>query len=290
MALNDYCPVEPGREFSGNYRRTNGFNMHEFHLHDSYEIKLHLSGTVVSILNHYETLIKPGDILIIPPGIPHRFFTPGQNEPYERICLFVHQTFFNSMEYGTFQMQKIINTKEALYMHLEGDDFLFLFNRLKDIINLSESNDDLDIFIARSALCAWLAYLFRIIQNMPKDQIIKHKNKLINDIIAYINDNYMDDSLTLDSIAKQFYISKYTLIHLFKRYTAITPHQWIIKKRIYSSLKLMEDGLALKDIAFEVGFKQYSNFYKMFEREMGIAPYIYYKTISKRNSAASKDA
>ncbi len=100
--------------------------------------------------------------------------------------------------------------------------------------------------------------------------------KKIQVVLDYIDQN-IDEKLTLSSIAKQVNLSKYYLCRLFSRHLDISPHQYIIQKRIIQSKQLLKQELSMQivDIAFDCGFASHSHFNRQFNKNVGMSPKAY---------------
>jgi AraC family transcriptional regulator len=65
----------------------------------------------------------------------------------------------------------------------------------------------------------------------------------------------MSDNIKLEEQAEALGISKFNFIKRFKSTTNVTPHQFIIKKKLERSKKLLkEDSLSLTDILHMLNF------------------------------------
>ena len=95
-------------------------------------------------------------------------------------------------------------------------------------------------------------------------------------VLEYIEQN-LDEKLTLSLIAKQVNLSKYYLCRLFVRHLNISPHQYIIQKRITRSKQLLKQKLSMQivDIAFDCGFASHSHFNRQFNKNVGMSPKAY---------------
>ena len=95
-------------------------------------------------------------------------------------------------------------------------------------------------------------------------------------VLAYINQNYANVSLTNESIAVHFNYHPYYLNKLMKDFTGKTIRQYIIFYR----LRMAKDMLLTTDddvntIAWKVGFNSASHFINTFHRRFGRTPYEY---------------
>ena len=100
----------------------------------------------------------------------------------------------------------------------------------------------------------------------------------IKQVIDYIHDN-LEQNLTIAEIAAVIQISPYYFARLFKQSIGITPHQYIISKRIERAKQLLEEHSSIVIVAEKVGFQSQSHFTKIFRKYTGMTPQAYKKLL-----------
>lgn len=95
-------------------------------------------------------------------------------------------------------------------------------------------------------------------------------------LVVYI-ENHLNEELSLDQLAKHFFISKYHIAHVFKENMGISIHQYILKKRLNACKESIQSGEKVSKAYSLYGFKDYSTFYKAFKAEYGMTPNEYKK-------------
>ncbi|MBO5907727.1 MAG: helix-turn-helix domain-containing protein [Clostridia bacterium] len=90
-------------------------------------------------------------------------------------------------------------------------------------------------------------------------------------IIGYVDEN-LTENLSLDTLSRVFFVSKYHLCRAFKAYHGISVHSYIIKKRVLLAKRLIEEGEAPSSVAYKVGFGDYSAFYRAYRKVTGTYP------------------
>lgn len=91
-------------------------------------------------------------------------------------------------------------------------------------------------------------------------------------ILDYINENPTSD-LSSEALEKRFRYHRNHINRLLKAYCGRTLTECVRRSRIsYAMTVAEEDGRPLSEIASELGYYDYSHFYKAFEREVGISP------------------
>lgn len=100
-------------------------------------------------------------------------------------------------------------------------------------------------------------------------------------IVNYINDN-IDKKIEVDDLIKLSNWKERHFSRLFHDYLKVSPYQYILSRKIEKAKSLIyETPTALKDIAFDLGFKSYSNFCIAFKKVNGDSPDDYRKKQKK---------
>lgn len=90
-------------------------------------------------------------------------------------------------------------------------------------------------------------------------------------VARYLN-THMEKNITLDNLAKKFFVSKYHLCRAFKEYSGVSVHSYINYKRIMYAKTMIEAGETAASAAFKVGFGDYSAFYRAYIKIVGNSP------------------
>lgn len=235
------------------------------HHHDFYEIYLFLGGQVDYRIESKVYHLRPTNILLFPPNVFHQPLV-ASNRPYERIVLWLNPKFLKSIAddslLNCFQKNNILNTLDRF------DDIRDMLNV---IANENNSNDEYKQKYVNSVLVTILCELNRLSKNNQQDILIDHNNATIDRIINYIDNNYTY-GIKLDDVAKNVYLNKYYLSHLFTSEVGTSVCQYIQNKKLVLSKELLEAGYSPKDAAQKAGFGDYTSFYRSFKDEYGISP------------------
>lgn len=94
----------------------------------------------------------------------------------------------------------------------------------------------------------------------------------IKQVIEYIHQHY-NERINIKDLAK---LTRWEVTHfsrLFKKYLLLTPHQYILNVKIeYAKDKLIESDESLHEIALNLGFGAYSNFFNAFKKMTKMTP------------------
>jgi AraC-like DNA-binding protein len=78
--------------------------------------------------------------------------------------------------------------------------------------------------------------------------------------------------LTLIDLANEAGLSRYQLIRAFARELGLTPHAYIMQRRIALAQRLIRTGLDLAEVATAAGFCDQSHLTRRFVRQFGVTP------------------
>jgi AraC family transcriptional regulator len=94
----------------------------------------------------------------------------------------------------------------------------------------------------------------------------------LQQIKDYIDVN-LDRDLKLIELAELVRLSPYHFLRLFKQSLGITPHQYIVARRVEQAKRLLERGqLSIAEVAASVGFCDQSHLARYFKRIVGVTP------------------
>lgn len=109
-------------------------------------------------------------------------------------------------------------------------------------------------------------------------QVALTKAKL-KQLYDYIEDHICED-IRLSELANLCGLSKYHFCRQFKKFTGLTPHQYIIRRRIDVAKQLLaKPNLTIGAISEHLGFASHSQFTAFFRRHAGVTPQGFRQTL-----------
>lgn len=243
------------------------------HYHDFYEIYLFLDGDMDYWVEGNLYHLERGDILLISPSQLHKPIPLSDSENYERIVLWIDKGYLSEIEGGIF---------EGCFNYDGGSTSKILRPKTQEkstVVSLCENlvgefygQDFAGDICARSILVQLLTQINRIAlasENKYSENLLT--STFISDIISFIGEHY-NEEITLDTIANQFFISKYYLSHEFKKTVGTGVHKYITLKRLSIAYNLLTEGNPAGEVCQACGFKDYTTFFRAFKAEYGISP------------------
>ena len=253
------------------------------HSHDYYEFYIFLEGQVSMQIGNKQFSLKRGNVILIPPGVPHQVQVLESQTPYRRFVFWISRDYCNrlmkeSTDYG-YLMQHVTLTGNYVYCY-----DLLGFNALqaKVIRLLEEIHSSRFAKTAQISLCVndLVLHLNRSIYDMNHPLRVQKRQDFYQDIISYI-ETHPEEDLSLDRLAQEFYVSKYHIAHVFKENMGLSVHQYIQKKRLALCLDAMKNHMDINEACLLCGFRDYSVFYRAFRKEYGISPKEYMERFSQ---------
>ncbi len=114
---------------------------------------------------------------------------------------------------------------------------------------------------------------YTLLCQLKKDNSPKHNSA--ENIRAYLLEHYQQN-ISLDELSRLFYYSPNQIINMFKEKYRETPHQMIMKYRLHRAGELiLATDAPITKISRDVGFADYTSFYKAFVNKFGISPQEY---------------
>jgi AraC-like DNA-binding protein len=78
--------------------------------------------------------------------------------------------------------------------------------------------------------------------------------------------------VTLAELAALSGVSRFQLLRGFVREVGITPHAYLVQRRVRLARRLLARGLPLAEAAIEAGFCDQSHMTRAFVRQLGVTP------------------
>ena len=246
----------------------------EAHSHNYFEFYFFVEGDVSMQIGKHTYRVRPGDLMLIPPHAPHRLIIHSPKIPYRRFVFWISNELYSHLSQISSSYTYLIEYVEANKEYLFPMDPVS-FNTLqsKMIRILEETHTDrfgkaeqISLYISDLIL-----HINRLVheKNEPKNQPLN--TSLYSNLVEYI-EQHLDDDLTLERLAEEFYVSKYHIAHVFKENVGLSIHQYITKKRLALCQEAIRAKMNITEVYHTYGFGDYSSFYRAFKKEYGISP------------------
>lgn len=218
--------------------------------------------------------LEKGDIVFVPPGVSHRPLLPeAMPEPYVRDILWFSPEFVSLVE-GLFPQQDIPEKKYSSLLRTANTRWESLGEQLRAAVSESERQRTGWETAVMGLSMVFLTKLKRALADEQAAPMTAEKPELLDMAMAYIEQN-LSRKLTLEDMARQFYVSKSTVTQTFRNRMGVSFHRCLTQRRLIAAKTLIAEGAAMEEIGRAVGFSDYSTFYRAFKQEYGISPQQY---------------
>lgn len=229
------------------------------------------TGTIKIEGNTY--LLTSGDMILLNYNELHR--VELQSDFCERITLYLSETVYRTYHNALKELLQLFwnrkrgerNLIPSATVHANGLGLL-----LDEIYNCCTQQDPVLEFVALGKITELLRILNRTVSEQDKSVCHSHtQNPLIDQIIKYVGLHYTED-INCEVIAQTVHISKHYLARLFKDAVGISLWNYIINRRLLHFNDLIRQDYSVQEAAYQSGFRNYSNFYRLYKSRIGMSP------------------
>lgn len=123
-----------------------------------------------------------------------------------------------------------------------------------------------------SEIKEYIYYIIDKARNHSDVSKIYSYSAAVRKIVLYMMENYAK-AITAESVAQEFYMSPYHLMHIFKKETGKTFNEYLSEYRINIAQELLKTGkYRVYEVAYLVGYKNARHFSKKFKNITGKSP------------------
>jgi two-component system response regulator YesN len=157
-----------------------------------------------------------------------------------------------------------------------AQELLLLLKELMDVN--SQSADSLKFSYESSTFASpggTIAFV-RVCYGHMLEQLVqmrKFKNKLNLEEVRKFMDTHFAEPITLEQLARSFYVSKEYLSKMFKQEFGQNITDYLLNLRMVKAKEwLLDESIPIKNIAEMAGYEDVTYFYRVFKKHFGIAP------------------
>jgi AraC-type DNA-binding domain-containing proteins len=244
------------------------------HWHIAAEIIMPLEDTYTAIINENEYILKPNDILVIPPGEIHQLKAPSKGS---RVIIQFDGTMLNDISefisiFQSFRPCVVVTGETMPEVHKE----------LKELIMEITSEYFSEMPYKDAAAYSLLIRIFAILGRKyanRNEAVMKGRTRKQHEyfdrffnVCQYINE-HCTENIKIDDIAAIAGFSKYHFTRLFKEIMNVSCYDYLTNRRImYAEQLLIEPDLTIMQVAMKSGFSSLATFNRVFRAKNHCTP------------------
>ncbi len=240
------------------------------HCHNFYEAYFFLEGDVDYLVEGQKYTPSPNSLLLLS---PHAFHGARVNSSrlYRRFSLHFHPDIL-TLERRAFLLSVFpsFEKQPGQNIYFENTERFRLsgyFEAIRDCSLQSEKMREQMLPLCIEALLGRIAFMREQESPAPYNP----HTDTVTRIIWFLNQN-LKEEINLDMLAERFYISKHYLNKIFRKATGTTVFDYLLHKRVITAQQLLINGASAQSAAMEVGFRDYSSFYRSYLHILGHSP------------------
>ncbi|WP_077622423.1 AraC family transcriptional regulator [Sediminibacillus massiliensis] len=241
------------------------------HTHEIYEFYYLLSGKGTFSVEGNEYSLDPNSIMLMRSNESH-YLHINNDLPYERIVLHFYPQLLDPIDPNRTLLGPFDNRALGDSNHYPPGSFSNQLVRscLNNILEVKDNGYQKRVAIITNLLTI-LNELNKSFHNKNPQILFTARNSQMTKVISYINE-HLFENISIESICKEFHISKSQLNILFTKATNTTVWKYITIKRLISARQLLYDGVPALEACMQSGFKDYSTFYRRYKDYFGTSP------------------
>lgn len=212
--------------------------------------------------DHYH--VHEGALVLMNPEWPHAC-NPINNQPWAYLMLYVDSDWISRLRHGLGLLDEP-HWQDIPTAALNEPAFYAGFCDMADCL----LDPDAELLDKQTRL---VEYLSALLQRLGEQQVDPQFEPpcALKALGVYL-DQHCTEELSLDDLCMRSGYSPGHLIRAFKRYFGMTPHAYLINRRIQYSQRELKSGTAIADTALKAGFADQAHFQRTFKKLVAATP------------------
>ena len=254
-----------------------------WHFHEEYELVLCESFGKIFIGNSFSSYVE-GEMVLIGKNVPHlfkadQFFYEAESDTKASAVViqfvedFLGKSFFNAQEMAEMKQVLALSMNGVMILGETKKKIKQLMFQMLDEGKVERLNHLIEIFGLLSISSELKPLSVSIISGVNiSDSLKMHK------VLEYSLQNYKED-ISINEAAKLIKLSDSAFCRYFKSRTQKSFLDFVIEMRLNEACKLLkETEKSIIEICYESGFKNLSNFNRLFRKKFKTNPVAYRKS------------
>lgn len=237
------------------------------HAHEHVQICYITRGTCLHYVEDAAYPMNRGDLLAIPPFVPHRLEPSGEQA--------VELVQIDFMPFVVPQEEHPLEAQLFPKIHLASDNQTLIEQLIVNMTKEHERKQTGYQMLIKADLIRLIVTLFREHSKPAGAGPGADSRRLFHETVRYIEESYTEE-LQLADMAGRAGMSPSYFSYMFKVLKGQTFVQYVNEIRIRKALDLLRlTDLSILEISLKVGFNNVSHFNRMFKKATGVSPLRY---------------
>lgn len=239
------------------------------HTHEQFGIGVIYRGAQKSLSGRGVVEAQAGDVITINPGEVH------DGEPVDEAGRFWKMLYFEP----SLISEVVLDLSEGGAL-----DYEFAFPVISDPGISRRFQELLSALTAETYVpIQGQETLLMLLADVLRSQMRLHRERFVPREILKVRQIIDDDPtamITLSEMARESGLSRFQVVRGFARATGLTPHAYLVQRRVDIARKLIATGTPLAEAAVTCGFADQSHMSRIFARKYGISPSSYVRAVA----------
>lgn len=251
------------------------------HSHNFFELLYCRSDcTLEYLIGTRRYLMQKGDMVFVPPGVSHQpLLNRHMQQPYIRDVVWVSQEFMRNMCMWFPELLDHVG-RESNLLRVEESAQEELGNLFEQgVLEAEKRNAGWELAVLGNTIT--LMIRLRRACEAQKAQPLKAETPQMLDRVLHHIEMNLAEKITLSDVASRFFVSESTITQLFRKKMGVSFYHCVTQRRLIAAKSLIGQNVPLEQVSEQVGFTDYSAFYRAFKKEYGISPAQYRKLLAQ---------
>lgn len=169
-----------------------------------------------------------------------------------------------------------VNPAPVAVIRAQSQRVMLIKSLAMQLISLRSEEDPLALeLLEQSTVRMFLAMTLRACASVdPYRPQPRHQgdNRLsLDQVFRYIH-AHLTEEITLETLEREFFVSRHHLIREFRKRTGQTVHRYIVKARLDLCRQYIAQGYSITEVYRMGGFGGYNHFFRAFKQTYGMTP------------------
>ncbi|KJZ37728.1 AraC family transcriptional regulator [Pseudomonas fluorescens] len=233
------------------------------HSHEHFSIGAITAGRSTYLHERSQFEVSAGTVVLMNPGDVHAC-NPIDDQPWSYLMLYVETPWLTDLQHQLGFSQDLAFRRFSI-THTPNSELFAGLKGLYDVLVDAQQ----DVLRKQSAAVEFFTDLQQRLN--PIDQPLREPNFKLERAADYIRDN-CTQMLMLEDICEAAQLSPSYLIRAFKQHYGMTPHAFLVNRRIQFARDQLRSGKLIADVALEAGFADQAHFQRAFKQHLAATP------------------